>query len=532
MKTIFKNGKIYVEKGNFQEAVLIEDDMILQVGTNEEILKNHADKVIDLVGRTVLPGLNDSHMHISMIGDAMTSCDLTSAHSVEEVIEAGRKFMAQNPGLKYLKGRGWNQDCFLTGEKRNLTRFDLDKISDEIPIVFERVCSHIISGNTKALRILGIDENSKADGGVVELGPDKKPNGVFKENAMRLIKDAIPSKTRVQREAEFLKASGYATSVGITSIQSCDIMSSDFQETFDMISDIYKNEKTKLRYGHQFNFQDIRDFEKYLCTEFITGTYDEKFLSKGALKLFKDGSLGGRTAFMRKEYRDAPGTVGVEALSDEKLQNLCDLAAKNNIRVVTHAIGDGAVESVINAYEKTMKNGKNDLRHGIVHCQITGKEQLMRIARLHIPVMYQPIFLDSDLKVVESRVGRELTQTSYAFNTLSRLGVPISFGTDSPVEDCNPFRNIYCAVTRKGMDMKPEGGFVPEEKMTVEDCVDAYTIKSAYNEFKEHIKGRIREGYLADMTVLNRDIFTVNPDDIKDIKAELTIIGGEIVYET
>lgn len=299
---------------------------------------------------------------------------------------------------------------------------------------------------------------------------------------------------------------------------------------FNIINNIYKNRKSKLRYRHQFNFQDINDFKKYLKSEYNTEIYDEKFLSKGALKLFKDGSLGARTALMLNDYADAKGTKGAEALSDKKLQELCHLATANGFTIVTHAIGDGAVESVIRAYEKTMKKCKNPMRHGIVHCQITSKEQLERIADLNICVMFQPIFLDYDTKIVKSRVGENLASTSYAFNTLKELGAPISFGTDSPVEGLNPFPNIYCAVTRMDMDGKPTGGFYPKEKMSVEDAIDAYTYGSAYNEFKENFKGRIKPGYVADLIVLDKDIFTIDEANIKDIQVEMTMIDGEFVY--
>ncbi len=531
MKLILKNGKIYVEKNNFQEAVYIADGIIKETGTNEDILKNTADRIIDLHGKTVLPGLNDSHLHLAGVGEAMTSCNLTSAKSIEDTIETGRAFLNANRDIPVLQGRGWNQDYFTAGEKRMLTRFDLDQVSNEIPVVYDRVCGHIAVGNTKALEILGVDENTAVDGGVIELGSDGKPNGVFQENAVQLIKSIIPEKDLQQREKEFLKAADYALSVGITSVQSCDVMNNDFKEVFRMIHGIYDNNKLKLRYYPQYNFQDIKMFEEYLKTELITGSYDEKFLSKGALKLFKDGSLGARTALMSQDYEDAPGTKGVAALSDQQMDDLCSLAAKHGITVVTHAIGDGAVESVINAYEKTMSEGKNSLRHGIVHCQITSPSQLKRIAELNIPVMYQPIFLDYDIQIVESRVGKELAATSYAFNTLQKLGAPISFGTDSPVEGCNPFPNIYCAVTRKRVNGTPEGGFVPSEKMSVEDAVDAYTMGSAFNEFKEGFKGRLKPGYVADLIVLDDDIFTIDQDKIKDIKVEKTMIDGEFVYE-
>ncbi len=535
MRTILRNGKIYVEKNNFKEAILIEDGIIKLVGSNEELAHYSADNIVDLEGKTVLPGFNDSHLHISGIGALMNTCNLTQAKSIDDIIQLGRNFLKNKPNLKALHGRGWNQDYFTTGERRLITRFDLDKISTEIPIVFDRVCGHVSVGNTKALEILGIDENTSVDGGTIELGEDGKPNGIFTENAVRLIQSVIPKKDDLQKEEEFLKACNYALSLGITSVQSCDIMDTESRCMYKIIHNIYDNKKTKLRYSHQFNYQDIADFRNYLETEHLEGKYDEKFLSKGALKLFKDGSLGARTALMLEDYKDAPGTKGVEALTDEQLQALVELATEHGIRVVTHAIGDGAVESVIRAYERTIKNGRNKdnrLRHGIVHCQISNRDQLNRIAKLNIPVMYQPIFLDYDIQIVEARVGKELASTSYAFNTLYKLGAPVSLGTDAPVEDCNPFPNIYCAITRQRLNGNPEGGFNPKEKMELEDAIDAYTIGSAYNEFKEDFKGRLKPGFVADLIVLDKDIFSVNENEIKNIKVEKTMIDGKFVYET
>lgn len=531
MSTILINGKIYISKGNFGEAVFIQDGIIQQVGSNEDILKNSADTVIDLQGKTVLPGLNDSHMHLWGLGEAMTTCNLTSAKSIEEVIQLGKDFLEANKDIVALAGRGWNQDYFINGEKRIPNRHDLDRISSEIPIVFQRVCGHVYIGNTKAIEQVDADENTMVDGGVVELGDDGKPNGVFNENAIRLIGSAIPSKSEEDIEKDILTAANYALSVGITSVQSCDIMSIGAETMFNIIHNIYEEKKTKLKYAHQFNFQDINDFNNYLETEFLSNQYNDRSFSKGCLKLFKDGSLGARTAVMLKDYEDAPGTRGVSALSDEQLQDLCNLATKNGIQVVTHAIGDGAVESVINAYENTMINGENPLRHGIVHCQITSREQLERIAKLNIPVMYQPIFLDYDIKIMEDRVGKQLASTSYAFNSLYKLGASISLGTDAPVEDCNPFPNIYCAVNRMGMDGNPSSGFNPDEKMELDDAIDAYTIGSAFNEFKEEFKGRLMPGFVADLIVLDRDIFSIDPLEIKDIKVEKTMIDGEFVFQ-
>lgn len=529
--TILKNGKFFIEKGNFKEAILIENGLVKEFLRDEDICKVKADRVIDLEGKTVLPGLNDSHLHMVMMGEAMNSCELSSARSTDDIIRLGREFLEDNPHTRVLNGRGWNQDFFKDGEKRLLNKFDLDQISTDIPIVFSRVCGHVASGNTKALEFLGVDETTRVDGGVIEIGSDGSPNGVFNENAVALLESVKESKTVEDIQNDYLKACQYALSVGITSVQSCDVLRNNFHESFNAIHDIYESGKTKIRYSHQYNFQDIKDFEDYLQGEFKTGKYDGKFLSKGALKLFKDGSLGARTAYMLEDYKDDPDNQGVNALSDEQFQNLCNLATANNVQVVTHAIGDGAIESVINAYENTMVDGKNPLRHGIVHCQITSREQLERIAKLSIPVMYQPIFLDYDNKIVESRVGADLSSTSYAFNTLYELGAPISMSTDSPVENCNPFPNIYCAVTRKDLDGNPKEGFYPEERMAVEDVIDAYTQGSSYNEFKEDFKGKLSPGYVADLIVLDKDIFSIDPDEIKDIKVLKTMIDGEFVFE-
>ncbi len=531
MDKIYKNGKIYVKKGHFEEAMLTSDGLIKNVGTDDNILQNSCDEVIDLKGKTVLPGLNDSHLHINMIGSNMNSCMLTDAKSIDDVIRIGKDYLSKNPDVEVLVGKGWNQDNFAKGEKRLLNRHDLDKISTDIPLVFDRVCIHVTVGNSKALEILGVTKDTEVDGGKIELGPDGEPNGVFNENAVRYLQSIIPLKTKDGIEKDFLMAMDYAISVGLTSVQSCDIMNKDYKKVFETIQGIADSGRLKFRYGHQYNFQEIDDFRDYLKTEHLNGRYDEKFYSKGALKLFKDGSLGARTALMQKDYNDAPGERGVEALSDEQLYKLCRLAADKDIRVITHAIGDGAIQSVIDTYEKILDDGVNTLRHGIVHNQITTRKQLEKIAELKLAVMYQPIFLQSDIPIINSRVGDDLAETSYAFNTLYQMGAPVSLSTDSPVEDCNPFENIYVAVNRMRFDGTPEGGYYPNENMSVEDAIDAYTFMSAYNEFKEDFKGRLKPGYVADMVVLNRDIFTIDTKEIKDIKVDQTIVDGKTVYK-
>ena len=250
----------------------------------------------------------------------------------------------------------------------------------------------------------------------------------------------------------------------------------------------------------------------------------------GPLKLFKDGSLGARTALMRSEYADDPGNFGMDCMSAEVMDSLVSTADELGIQVVTHVIGDGAVEGTVESYEKVISCGPNKKRHALIHCQITDAALMERIRRSDIRIFYQPIFLNYDLHVVASRVGDNMASTSYAFGTAVRNGSHVSFGTDSPVEDINPFDGVFSAVTRKDLSCFPDGGFYPEECITVEQAVDAYTIGSAEAEFAESWKGRIAPGYVADMVILDRDIFTVPHDEIKDIRPVCTVFNGKIVY--
>lgn len=531
LRTILKNGKIFIEKGMFQEAILIENNFIKKIGTNREILRQAADRIVDLEGKTVLPGINDSHLHLSFMGEAMSNCDLKGAESIDHIVALGKEFIRDNPHIKALKGSGWNEDYFSSGEVRPLDRNDLDRISKDIPIVFDRVCSHMSSSNSKAIEVLAIDERTSVDGGVIELDRHGKPKGIFKEYAVQLIHSVIPEKEDSQIEREILSAMDYCLSLGITSVGSCDIMNNDSQQMFRVIHKIYREKKTRLRYSHQFNFQNIEAFKNYLDTEFKNESYDERFLSKGSLKLFKDGSLGARTALLKDPYHDDPSTRGVDSHKNSDLVKLVSLANENNIQVLTHAIGDGAVDSLIDVYRSANASRGNKLRHGIIHCQITSREQLKKISEEKLSVFIQPIFLDYDIQIVEDRVGKRLATTSYAFNSLYSSDARVSLSTDAPVEDANPFPNIYCAVNRLRLDGTPLGGFFPGEKMDVESAVDAYTAGSAYNEFKENFKGKLKEDYVADLIVLDRDIFTIDPLEIKSIKVEKTMIDGDFVYE-
>lgn len=532
------NGKIYVERDVFVQAVCAEGEEICRIGSNEEILQaaGRDAEVIDLEGRTVIPGLNDSHMHLLNVGMSFARAQIIGAVSIEDLIGRVKSFMEQRPqdARKGIFSKGWNQDLFI-GEKRMPTRYDLDRISTEVPVVLQRVCGHVAAANSKAIEMLGLDHQMiQVNGGTIEVDENGVPNGIFTENAIDLVAGLTPKFTLEDNKRLFLMAADYAVSHGITSVQSNDVGngSTSREDLFRLLHEIYDEKLCSLRYRHQVCLHSVEELRDYVEKgEFKHGVYkDPRRLALGPLKLFKDGSLGGRTASMRREYLDAPGNFGIEVRSDQEMEECCRIADEAGIQVVTHVIGDKAIEDVIKNYEHVLHEGKNPLRHTLIHCQITDRPMLERIARDDILIAYQPIFLDYDMHVVISRCGEELSSTSYAFKTAKDLGIHVSYGTDAPVEDCNPFPNLYSAVTRRDKNGYPEGGFFSQECVDVSDAVDAYTIGSAYNEFCEEFKGRIKPGYLADLVVLDTDIFTCEPAKIRGILPDITIIGGKVVY--
>ncbi|MCI2058486.1 MAG: amidohydrolase [Oscillibacter sp.] len=537
MKTIYYNAKVYVERGQFAQAVATEDGLIKKVGGNSQVLAlaDHDTVRIDCKGRTLLPGLNDSHLHFMQLGESMYQVPIDGVSSIGEMIRICREFMTQHPErvARGIHAAGWNQDLF-TDSKRMPDRHDLDKISTEIPIVLERVCGHILSTNTKAIEMLGLTGASPhyPDGDFL-LGDDGEPNGIFTENACNFAKDIIPDFTIEERRSILMESMDRALSYGLTSVQSNDVGTSfmDGPAAFRMFRDVYEKGQGKLRYRHQVCFNDLDAFRKYLSEGEFTRKYaPDSWLTIGPLKLFKDGSLGARTALMKHDYADDPGNRGLTWIKPGDMDEYCRLAREHGVQVVTHCIGDEAVEETVAAYEKAFVDGKNKLRHALVHCQITDRALIDRIVKDDILVIAQPIFLDYDMHIVEDRCGRELSSTSYAFGSLHRKGAHVSYSTDCPVESCNPFPNIYMAVTRKDKAGRPEGGFFPQECVDVATAVDAYTQESAYAEFMENRKGRIRENYYADLVLLDRDIFTVDPMEIKDIRPLLTVVGGKIMY--
>ncbi len=530
-----KNGKIYVEKGVFSSALYAEDGVIRAIGTDEEIeaLAGGAP-VLDCGGRTVVPGFNDSHMHLLMVGIGMAQADITDVTSADHLVERVRQWYAAHPeaAARGIQAVGWNQDLF-QGDKRMPTRWDLDKISPDIPIILERVCGHIVTVNSKVLELMGIHKEAEQfPGGTWECDDQGEPNGILTELTCNRANAVFAPYTDQQYKEMFLLAARHALSRGVTSVQSNDVGTAPVpaDTVFRVVRDIYKQDQCPLRYRHQMSFPSPAAFAAWAESDKAQYLCANDKLTLGPLKLFKDGSLGARTATMRREYLDDPGNFGVEAVSAADMDAFCAIADRHEMQVVTHVIGDKAIEDTVISYEKVLREGKNPLRHGLIHCQITDRPLLQRIAKDDLQAMVQPVFLDYDMHAVLSRCGEGLASTSYAFKTLAELGARVSYGTDSPVEDCDPFANLYSAVTRMDHTGFPAGGFFPGEKVDICGAVDAYTLGSAHAEFREADKGRLKPGYLADLTVLDTDIFTCDPMDIRKANPVMTVVAGQVAW--
>jgi len=542
MRLVIHNAKVYLERGCFAQAVLIHDDKIAAIGTNEEIFsKARGAEKIDAGGGLLLPGFNDSHMHLYAFGRNKNRIQANGVTSVEELIVRGRDLIdrIKPPKGSVIAGTGWNQDIF-TGEKRPPNRHELDRISTEHAVIISRVCGHTLCCNTLAMKMAGITRDSvNTESGKIELDENGEPLGIFGAGtALNKVRDMVPPYTQEQIEEQLLYAAHHALKNGITSVGSRDVIEDNYQSIVDAYIKLFTENDLHLRVNLQCTIEKDAVFNEFIKRGWITrSSMGHPYLTMGASKLFADGSLGSRTAYMRKPYLDAPSTRGFQVHPQEEMDALVLKNHKNGFQVIVHAIGDAAVEETLNAFDKandfkkTNSGRTNELRHGLVHCQITDLPLLRRMADNGILAFMQPIFLSNDLYVLESRVGKELASTSYAFATMNKLGVKAAYGTDSPVESMNPLECIDCAVNRHDVTNDyPEDGFNPDECVDVYTAVDAYTAGSAYAEFAEDYKGRIKPGYLADLTLLDRDIFTISRKEIRKAQVLWTMVGGVMAY--
>lgn len=456
----------------------------------------------------------DSHLHVLGLGFNMNTVDLSQLQSTFEIPSIN---LNEQKGLIF--GRGWHEESLL--EKRAPHKSELNLLSAETPVIFLRVCGHVLVCNDKAMALAGITSDStQVSGGTFNFN-----TGEFTEDAMGLIYNLIPKPSKNDIKLMFAAANDYLLSEGITSVASDDFSTIPvhYELVLSALKEAYEEGLMKIRLYEQVNLPTIE-----LLQDFI----DKGYLNKdfggfrmGPLKLLADGSLGGRTAFMNEPYSDDLNNKGIKIFEDETLESLIYLADSNNMDVAIHAIGDGMIDLVINIIERVTKRTKRqNHRHSIIHAQLANNDQIFRMKQLGISAIVQPIFLNSDIAIVEDRIGTKRKNESYLFKTMMKQGIKTGFSTDAPVERVNPFENIFTSVTCKSIKNPELGVFNPNECFLLDDALSCYTDTNywlSYDEDKNY----------NDFIVVDKDIHTIDVNIIKNIVVLETYIDGVIVYK-
>jgi len=510
------------------EALAVYQNRIVALGSSSEIRKlaDSHTRVIDAKGQLVLPGFNDAHVHFMSGGFQLASVDLRDANTPQEFAERIRAFATKLPQGRWITGGDWDHERW--PDARLPTKELIDPFTPNTPVFVNRLDGHMALANSVALKLAGVTRETKdPDGGVIVRDPKTgEPTGVLKDAAQSFVWKVIPAATFEEKLTAARAATNHAASLGVTSVQ--DVSAGTDVGVYQTLLD--RGElKTRV-----YAVWPLPSWD-HLARTGVRAHFGSAMLRTGGLKGFADGSLGSTTAWFYEPYLDAPDTSGI--LSDEMFPEGAMLervrsADRAGLQVMIHAIGDRANESILSIYEKVEKeNGQRDRRFRIEHAQHLRSQDIPRFARDQVIASMQPYHAIDDGRWAEKRIGRERAKTTYAFRSLLDAGVTLAFGTDWTVAPLNPMLSVYAAVTRRTLDGKRPEGWVPEQKISVEEAVRAYTFGSAYAEFQESVKGTITPGKLADLVILSRDIFKIDPNEIDKVRVVMTIMDGRVVYE-
>ncbi len=476
---------------------------------------------MDAGGKTLIPGLIDAHGHVMGYGLSLITLDLSDTQSLAQAQAKIRAYVEANPGRKWIIGTGWNQEQWGLG--RFPTAAELDAAESETPVWLERVDGHAGWANSAAIRAAGVTAASKAPmGGRIEMTAGK-PAGVFVDKAMELIQKVVPPPAPKDRDTALEKAQRALLSMGITGIADMGTSMDDWQ-AFRRSAD-----RGALRVRIMSYAYGVDNMVLIAGPEPTPWLYDDH-LRMGGIKLLLDGALGSRGAWLRADYADAPGQRGLPMIPDTQLRNYMSRAAMDNFQVAVHAIGDAANREVLNAIEELSDTYKGDRRWRIEHAQIIDPADLPRFKPLGVVASMQPVHESSDWRMATARMGEARLKGAYAWKTMLDNGVPVAFGSDVPVESPNPFVGIAVAMTREDAKGEPAGGWMPEQRVSFEAALNGFTRQAAYAGFAEKRFGNLAVGQRADFLLIDRDITTSRPADIRQTQVLETWIGGKRVY--
>ncbi len=514
------------------QAVAVLGDRIVAIGSNVdvEVWRGPKTRVIDARGQLLLPGFNDAHVHFVSGGQQLDNVQLNDAASKEEFARRVGERARIRPKGDWILGGDWDETKWnpATIPSKEL----IDPLTPETPVFVSRYDGHMVLANSAALRLAGITaQTPDPPGGLIVRDVQGNPTGALKDAAMDLAAKAIPPLSHDQRMHAAKRALAHAASLGVTSIQHMD---PDYEDVAVYRELLQRGELTARIYAAPL-ITDVDDQVKIG----IGHAFGSPFLRIGAVKAFADGSLGSRTAYFYEPYLDQQKSDQPNRglLSDEMhpislMRDRMLKADAAGLQICTHAIGDEGISTILDLYSDVIRaDGEADRRFRIEHAQHMAAKDFDRFAQLHVIASVQPYHAIDDGRFAEGRIGHDRASRTYAFRTFRNHGVRLAFGTDWDVAPLDPLLTIYAAVTRATLDGKNPNGWFPEQKLTVAEAVEAYTMGSAFAEFQENEKGSISPGKLADMVLLSQDIFSIEPEEIRNTKVLKTFVGGKMIWD-
>ena len=505
------NGKLEHFTG-----ILIGDDGKVKRLLHGEMLKLSNTDIVDAGGKTVLPGLIDAHGHVMALGFTALQLDLTGTKSVAELRQRLKDFAAANPDARWILGRGWNQELWT--EKRFPTAADLDAVVSDRPVWLGRVDGHAAVANSAAMQAAGYSLNTQApSGGRIE-------NGLFVDAAMSLIEAKIPAPTVAEQDAALGKAQELMLSNGLTAAAD---MGTGPDEWAAMNRAGQAGSLNVRILSYAGGIPGMKAINGGKPSDWLYGDR----LHLGGVKLYADGALGSRGAWLKAPYHDMPDTRGLQFLTDTQMLEQANAAASGGYQLAIHAIGDAANAQVISTFEKLSRTYGNDRRWRIEHFQIADPADIPRLKPAGIIASMQPTHQTSDRLMAEKRLGPDRLTGAYAWQTVEKLGVPIAFGSDFPVESPNPFPGLAAAVSRQDINGQPPGGWRPEERVSFQQALGGFTRGAAYAGFAESRIGGLEAGKWADFIIVDRDVSKVDPQVLGRTQVLETWVGGKKVWE-
>jgi len=528
---VLTGGRIWT--GNPQQpwakAVAIRGDKIVAVGSDEQILALAGKETqrIDLDGHFAMPGINDAHIHFGGV-IRLTQVDLNDAASLEEMQRRIAKYARENPHAAWIQGFGWQYKAIPGGLP---DRAQLDAAVHDRPVFLSSYDGHTAWVNSRALEIAGVTSETKFEGfGEIVRDAEGRPTGVLKEGAQGLVRRHIPEAKREEQLDAFRRGMAWAAQLGITSIQNA---SGGF-DSVELYKELLDRGELTLRVSVAVSVGPRTTQERIDAIRALAERYRGPMLRMGAVKIVVDGVIETHTAAMLEPYSDRPETSGRSSWTQEQLNRVVAMADGAGLQVYIHAIGDRGVRMALDAYENARQaNGARDSRFRIEHIETIAPQDIPRFAELGVLASMEPIHADPGTVDVWSKaVGPERTKHAFAWRQLEQAGAQLVFSSDWPAAiSIDPMRGLHSAVNRQTTDGKPPGGWVPEQRVSVETALRAYTSAGAYASFEEKIKGTLEPGKLADLVVLSADPFRVKPGELHKCRVERTVFNGRVIYD-